>query len=153
MMDASVFEYLRSILLNRRWRSPAYGNHPFIGSFQPKHLQCHQTAVQVAVETGLVPVVGVQFLDLNSKLYPWPHIVNRGAGDVLIDFSPKVAQPRLAFIETGWDEFAMWRAVTAAYNPLVASSPLPRWGEVRADALNDEFMAPLCAYAANALPS
>lgn len=102
--------------------------------------------MQVAVELGWVPVVGVEFLDLNGKLYPWPHMVNRSPRG-LVDFSPPVDQPRLGFFETGWSEFHEWRMIIADYNEMQAAGSLPSWGDPLADELTDEFMPALAAAA------
>lgn len=139
MLSLEFYKYLEDILSTREIEYPVGTSQPLPSGFRPEHLKCHLTAMQVAIDLGCLPVVGVQFLDMNGKLYPWPHMVNRHGGG-LIDYSPRPGEPRLGFIETGWGEFHQWRAVTGAYNERAAFAGKPTWGDSRADSLSSQFL-------------
>lgn len=143
MLSDAAYAYLRALLTERDFVFPERAIFMFSHDFSPVHLQCHQTAMQVAIESGWPPVVGIQFIDLRGKLYPWPHMVNRRQDGVLVDCSPKPDHPVLGFIETGWAEFAEWRQVIADYDALGAYADKPCWGDALADRLSEEFLHPI----------
>lgn len=142
MLSDAGYDYLKALLSSRAPLFPEQAMFMFSGDFQAVHLQCHLTAMQVAVESGHPPVIGIQFIDLHGKLYPWPHMVNR-RGDTLIDCSPKPNQPVLGFIETGWDELPQWRRIVTDYNELGSRAEKPSWGDPLADQLSTAFLGRL----------
>lgn len=144
LMTEDIFAYLRRLLSSCPVTHPITYPYAFMGNFRANHRQCHLTAMQVGIEAGHDPVLGIEFLDLNGKLYPWPHMINRGPMG-LVDHSPPPEQPKLGFVETGWAEFAQWREVTRIYDILERSAQQPRWGVPAADALTDDFLAVLRA--------
>jgi|GEM_PF-2061389 len=139
MLSETTYSYLRTLLATRKVTFPEQAIFMFSEDFVAAHLKCHLTAMHVAVEWGYPPVIGIQFIDLHGKLYPWPHMVNR-RDDTLIDGSPKPNHRVLGFIETSWDELAEWRGIVAIYNEMAHSAELPNWGDPLADRLTAEFM-------------
>lgn len=83
-------------------------------------------------------IVGIEFLDLHGKLYPWPHCVNNRDG-VLTDFSGGADQPFLGFIVTGHDQIPEYNAVTKSYTDMRADRLASRWSDALAQSLSDEF--------------
>lgn len=140
MLSEEAYVYLRSKLSERPVIYPEQAIFMFSEGFQATHLKCHLTAMQVAVESGFPPVIGIQFIDLYDKLYPWPHMVNR-QGTTLIDCSPKANHPVLGFIETSWDDLPVWRRIVTDYNALGTRREMPSWGDPLADRLSADFLA------------
>jgi hypothetical protein len=151
MLSEEGYEYLKSLLGKGKIVFPERAVFMFSEDFIAAHLKCHQTAMQVAVESGFPPVVGIQFIDLNGKLYPWPHMVNRRQ-DALIHCSPRPSEPVLGFIETSWEELPQWRQIVVEYNDLASHVDKPHWGDPYADLLTAEFMAPIRASLQAAAP-
>jgi hypothetical protein len=116
MLELALYDYLVGLLERRPRLYPSLQQRAF-AAFSPVHLKCHFTAAQAAIEFAEPPILGIQFLLLNTKLYPWPHMVNQGAHG-LVDYSPRVDQEYLGFIAMDWNELPHWRSVTSAYNSL-----------------------------------
>lgn len=145
MLGAQDERFLRDILTEGRIERPVPLKLAFADNFVPVHLKCHLTAMQVAIETGFEPVIGIAFIDLHEKLYPWPHVVNRRADGVLVDASPPIPDPVLGFIETGWTAISQWRRIITVYNALAGQAHAARWGDAIADRLTDDFLPGLRA--------
>ena len=143
MLLEEDYLFLRLVLEKGEFFLPEQAVLLFADDFQPTHRQCHITAMQVAVEAGFPPVPGIAFFNVNEKLYPWPHMVNRRADGVLIDCSPRPDQPMLGFAESGWAAMTHWRRVTEAYDALGRHADAASWGDPLADALTRDFLPPL----------
>ncbi|MEG8019896.1 hypothetical protein [Sphingomonas aerolata] len=83
-------------------------------------------------------IVGIEFLDLHGKLYPWPHCVNERDG-VPTDFSGGADQPFLGFIVTGRDQIDQFNAVVASYTDMLNDRLAWRWSDPLAHSLSVEF--------------
>lgn len=138
-MRAETYDFLRTLILGRSRVALIAGQHSFVGGFEPKHQSCHLTSMQVALETGYPPVLGVLFLNYGAKLSPWAHIVNRVPDGRLFDFSPPVLEPKLGFIEMDWSEFGHWREIVLAYHGVTDQGV--GWSDSLANALTQEFLA------------
>ena len=138
-LSEELYDYLRILLLKR---PIVYPQPATICGFRPEFLKCHVTADEVQRRWGWPMIVGIEFLDLHGKLYPWPHCVNERGG-VLTDFSGGANQPFLGFIVTGHDQIEQFNAVVASYNDMLYDRFASRWSDPRAHSLSDEFLLSL----------
>jgi len=140
MLLEQDYRFLRGLLDLGDLVTPEPAHFLFSDGFAPTHLKCHMTAMQVAVETGFPPVVGIAFIDLAGKLYPWPHMVNRHRDGMLLDGSPRPDHPLLGFIETGWRSMEHWRRIVTAYDALGTRATALSWGDPLADQLTSDYL-------------
>lgn len=145
MVSDAVYGLLRELLDEGEIEFPALSNEPFQDGFIPQFRACHITAERVQSVKGYQPVAGIAFLDLNGKLYPWPHFVNMHPDVGLIDYSPAPDQPVLGFIRVAHHQIPMLQAVVDEYNALAADASSPDWSDPLAAKLHGEFMPKLVA--------
>lgn len=139
MLRQSTYDYLRQILRDRPRRPVSYAHHTFGGGFVPQHRSCHLTAMQVAVELGLEPILGIQLLLFKGALSPWAHALNRSPAFGLTDYSPPVLDVKLGFVVLDWNEFSRWRDVLADYHSMREPAD-GLFGDALADQLSAEFL-------------
>lgn len=140
-----TYLYLRRLLETRSRVTLIHGQHQFMGGFRAEHQKCHLTAMQIMMERGMPPVLGVLFLNYQGKLSPWAHVVNRDRQTGrLVDFSPRTADGQLGFIPMDWAEFDQWYGILGDYHSL-PNAPSTHFGDELADRLSAEFLGRLTA--------
>lgn len=139
MLQQREYEVLRGLLEAGNFQTPILV-HRTLTYITQGTLTCHLVAMQAGIETGEPPVLGVHFLDLHGKLFPWAHAVNSSQMG-LVDYSQdRIVLPDFGFAKMGWDRFVEWRNIMAAYRPSEVTKSLPSWGDPLADALSEQFL-------------
>jgi hypothetical protein len=135
-----ISRYLHDYLRNLLEAGPlSYPQPATLPGLRPHFRQCHIVAEMVQNQRHWPMVVGIQFLDLFGKLYPWPHVVNQRDGQ-LLDFSGGADQPFLGYVVTGFDQVNEFNAIVAAYDTMNADQQSPRWTDPLAQSLSDDFL-------------
>lgn len=152
MISPQVHAFLNQMLSTGTVEFPPAIAEPFASGFEPHFQACHITAAKAEAEKGYPAVAGVAFLNLNGKLYPWPHFVNMRASGELVDFSPRPDQAMLGFIRIAFHQRPMMQPIIDQYNALHANAGAPVWNDQLADGLGAQHMPMLLnAYNANQL--
>lgn len=71
--------------------------------------------------------IGIQWLDNDNRLLPWPHVVN-WVGDELVDYSCPILEPRLGFTLIG-NDVDVSNALTKSVECLESGGPGSAWAD------------------------
>lgn len=102
MLTYAQYLYMDSALRFRRTMKPRVAPYPLNDGHIPVHRQCQVTAMHLEVSYGWGAQIGIQWLDKDGHLVPWPHVVN-WVDDILTDYSCPILESKLGFTLIGND--------------------------------------------------